>query len=135
MNRDLDSLRSCLENIIEAIDNVQLHTKGIPLEDLGMPDHFTAARAVVYELVLIGETLHRIQGHSPEFAEKYADLKLDAAYKMRNIMVHAYGVVDFCFVVDTVARDLPVMREKFVKELEALDADNGKAPASGKATR
>ena len=42
MNRDLDSLRSCLENIIEAIDNVRLHTKGIPLEDLGMPDHFTA---------------------------------------------------------------------------------------------
>ena len=122
MNRDLSSLRSCLENIIEAIDNVRLHTKGIPLQDINKPDHFTAARAVVYELVLIGETLHRIQEHSPGFAAKHGDLKFDAAYKMRNIMVHAYGMVDLDFVVDTIARELPVMRERFKGALADIDA-------------
>ena len=40
---------------------------------------------------------------------------------MCNIMIHAYVVVDLDFVVDTIAQDLPAMRERFVAELEKLE--------------
>ena len=121
MKRDLNNLQTCLENIIEAIDNIQYYTEGMTHDDFASDDNRMVRDAVVYNMSIIGETAHMVQKHHPEFAAAHAALHLEAAYRMRNIIFHSYAMVNAKYVWNTVVDDLPTMRESLAAALKTFE--------------
>jgi uncharacterized protein with HEPN domain len=65
--------------------------------------------AVIRNIEIIGEAARNIIKHYPEFAAAHKQLRLDAAYKMRNAVAHGYFAVDLEIVWSTLRADLPVL--------------------------
>lgn len=114
--RDSLSLRDYLEHIQQAIERIQRY-----LGDFNHAAFFANEEkqdAVIRNLEIIGEAAGNIQRHFPEFATRYPDLPLKAAYSTRNALAHGYFKVDLSIVWKTIERDLPPLA---IRVKEALD--------------
>lgn len=83
-------------------------------------------QAVVLNLMVIGETVNRLQVDDPDFLARHPTLPWTAMRGMRNRIAHGYFDIDMAIVWETVQRDLPAL----VAQLSSLRAIGGedKAP-------
>lgn len=104
---DLERLRDARDFCRYAQDNAG-GLSAEALADAKQPQH-----AALYNLAVVGETLHRVsvevKSFGPEIKWKeYADL--------RSFIIHAYWQIDFGIVADVVERELDIL----IAELDKL---------------
>lgn len=121
--RDELALRDYLEHIQQAIGRIQRYLADI--DHAAFVTNEEKQDAVIRNLEIIGEGAGNIQRHFPDFAIRFPDFPLKAAYGTRNALAHGYFKVDLDIVWRTVERDLPLLRTQVDGVLEALG--NGEA--------
>ncbi len=104
-----------LENILEAINNLQSYIKGMTYQEFAS-DRKTI-RASTYEIMVIGEAARYVPG---EIRKKYPLVPWEKMQSIRNVVVHEYFQVDTAILWQTITKNLPplvpVLQEILRKE-------------------
>jgi uncharacterized protein with HEPN domain len=117
--RDELALRDYLEHIQQAIGRIQRYLQDI--DHAGFLANEEKQDAVIRNLEIIGEAACNIQRHFPDFATKYPDFPLKAAYGTRNALAHGYFKIDLDVVWKTVERDLPELEVQVEEAIHSLN--------------
>jgi uncharacterized protein with HEPN domain len=104
-----------LEDMRRAIELLSQFTVGRKVDDYR--DDPMLASAVERQFEILGEALNRLLKLDPSFESRITDARRIVDF--RNILIHAYDVVDEQVVWDIVERKLPVFR----REVESLLAE------------
>jgi len=118
-HRDELALRDYLEHIQQAISRIQRYLQDI--DHAGFLANEEKQDAVIRNLEIIGEAACNIQRHFPDFATKYPDFPLKAAYGTRNALAHGYFKIDLDVVWKTVERDLPKLEVQVGEAIHSLN--------------
>jgi len=116
--RDELALVDYLEHIQQAIDRIQRYLSDI--DHAAFLANEEKQDAVIRNLEIIGEAAGNIQRHFPDFATKYPDFPLKAAYGTRNALAHGYFKIDLDVVWKTIERDLPMLDIQVRRVIQAL---------------
>ena len=103
-----------VEHVLEAIEKIELYLKGLTLETFSQNDMIFDA--VVREIMIIGEASNRI---TDDFQKQYTDIPWHKVISMRNVLIHDYFEVDKELVWETCKKNLPELKNIFVKILES----------------
>jgi uncharacterized protein with HEPN domain len=76
---------------------------------------------VIRNIEVIGEAGRNILKQFPEFAALHPELRLDAAYQMRNAVAHGYFKVDLEIVWATLENDLPELGRHIAALIAAFE--------------
>ena len=98
-------LAEYLEHILEAAEMVLARVGGLSKAEF-MADAW-GQRAVVMNLVIIGEASAKLLQKHRDFADRHPDLPWQTLRGMRNHMVHGYFRIDYDVVWQTIEVDLP----------------------------
>jgi uncharacterized protein with HEPN domain len=112
----LNRLRDYLSHIAEAIRRINSYTDKIDWNEFQQSK--ITQDAVIRNIEIIGEAGHNILKSFPDFSAAYPQLKLHAAYRMRNAVAHGYFAVDLQIVWSTISAELPGL----LKDVEVLMA-------------
>lgn len=108
-----------LSEMIDAVEAIKDFTHGMDKEDF-LSDAKTKS-AVVRQFEILGEAAKAI----PENIKALVtDLPWSRIAGMRDRLIHAYFIVDYKLVWDTVENELPLLKEKLEKlrsELKEVD--------------
>lgn len=104
-----------LEDMRRAMELLAQFTAGRKVEEY--VDDPMLASAVERQFEILGEALNRLLKLAPSFESRITDARRIVDF--RNILIHAYDVVDEQVVWDIVERKLPVLR----REVENLLAE------------
>lgn len=102
--------RSDLERIRDARDHAHHARRLVSDRDAGELDR-VARQAVLYDLVVIGETVNQI---APDLRGLAPHISWRQIVNMRNSIVHAYWQIDWEIILNVVAEELSAF-------LEAMD--------------
>ena len=116
--RDALALRDYLEHIQQAINRIQRYLSDI--DHAAFLVNEEKQDAVIRNLEVIGEAAGNIRRYFPDFASRYPDLPLNAAYGTRNVLAHGYFKIDLDVLWKTVERDLPLLAARIDEVLQAL---------------
>lgn len=97
-------LRESLEDILDAISEINSFVKGVTFEDF--LSNREKVLAVVKLLEIIGEATKKIPS---ELRKKYPEIPWSSVAGMRDILVHEYWQVDVEVVWQTIEESLPVL--------------------------
>lgn len=109
-----DEIRKYLYDILEAIENVDVHLNHERNFNSYMSS-LTIRRAIERELEIIGEATNRILKEAPEIQISYGRQIVD----LRNRVIHAYDAVDELIIWKVINRDLPVLNNEVQKLLDS----------------
>lgn len=104
-----------LGHIVESIEEVQNHTKGLSKKDF--LESILVQDAVFRRLEIIGEAVRNIPA---PLRKKYKDIPWEKIAGTRNILIHEYFGVDLDLVWLVVKKELPVLKRNIKKILEKL---------------
>jgi uncharacterized protein with HEPN domain len=99
--------RLYLLDIVEAADNVALHTAGLDRE--GFLGNVTARAAVLHELTVIGEGAARL---TEDFRSRHQEVPWAKIVAFRNFVVHEYFGLDWPIVWHTATDLVPVLHRQ-----------------------
>lgn len=108
MRRDLERL----QDVLEAIDRIQQHTRGRPKFDA---DPLVQVW-VIHHLEIIGEACRAL---SDELRGRHPEVPWAAIIGMRNILVHDYFGLNLDEVWSAAERDLPDLKQRILTILTA----------------
>ena len=97
-----------LQNILLAIDRIEQYLEGH--DEASFLRSNLVQDAVIRNLEVIGEGLHKIEKDEPAFHAAHSDLPWDEAYGMRNLLTNGYFEVRPEVVWSTVRESLPALR-------------------------
>ena len=104
-----------LEDILEAISNLQTYISGMTFEEFASDRKTMSAAA--YEIGIIGEAARHI---SDEDRKRYPQVPWAKMQAMRNVVVHEYFRIDAAILWQTITQNLPplvpVLQEILEKE-------------------
>ena len=109
MSSKPDSKR--IQDILSSIISIQKRLSGLDFEQFC--ENETVQKAVLYDLIIIGEAAKNI---SPETQQKAPDIPWQLMGDMRNIMAHEYFQVNLRLTWSTIKNNLP----KIVEPLQEL---------------
>jgi uncharacterized protein with HEPN domain len=110
-----DQVVDQLQNILLAVSHINQYLEGH--DKSSFLSNNLIQDAVIRNLEVIGEGLHKIEVDSPEFRAAHMDLPWDEAYGMRNLLIHGYFDVQPEIVWSTVTESLPALRKQLVEIL------------------
>ena len=96
-----------LQHILESIEAVEQHIKGLTKEDF-----FKSVKtqdAVIRRLEIIGEATKNLPN---DYKEAHPDVSWHKAMAMRNILIHEYFGIELNIVWDTATKTLPEFKEQ-----------------------
>ena len=104
-----------LSHIVQCIQNIENHTKNLTEEEF--LNNQLVKDAVLYNFAIMGEASNNIKVVDATFLEQYTYLKkvLSLAYRMRNVVIHAYLDVDYLLIWDTIKYKLPELKSLLAK--------------------
>lgn len=108
--------RTELERLRDARDfsqHAQGNAGGLSAEILA--DALQPQHAALYDLAVIGETLHRV---SAEVKSSSFDIKWKEFAELRNFIIHSYWQLDFEIIADVVETELDIL----INQLDRLIA-------------
>jgi uncharacterized protein with HEPN domain len=105
-------IQDYIEHIIEAIVRIEGYVKDYDA-DVFIEVNLVQD-AVIRNIEIIGEAASNIKSVDSSFLEKYPQLKLEQAYRMRNALAHGYYSVNLRTVWNTVKNDLPVLKQQML---------------------
>ncbi len=91
-----------LEDILEAIGNLQTYIQGMAFEEFAAD--IKTVRASAYEVGIIGEATRHIPD---EVRTRYPQVPWDKMQAIRNVVVHEYFRVDVAILWQTITQNLP----------------------------
>ncbi len=100
-----------LQHILESIDLIQKHTKGLKQEDFGKS--WPLVDASIRRIEIIGEAANKI---SSDFKNKHKEIPWRDIVGMRNVLIHEYFDIDENEVWKTIKKDLPKLK-KIIKKI------------------
>lgn len=103
-----------LEDILNSIEKIERYTSGIIFEDFSKNEMMIDA--TIRNLEIIGEAIRNIP---KGIKEKYPEVEWKEAIGFRNILIHNYFGVDLESIWDTINNDIPILKEKIIKVLNA----------------
>ena len=71
-------------------------------------DDVKTQSSVLYQIVIIGEAINRL---SPEFAQNYSQIPINAIRGMRNRVVHEYKEIDLEILWEVTQTSIPELLE------------------------
>jgi uncharacterized protein with HEPN domain len=102
-----------LEDIANAIHNIQEYTAGMSYEDF--KNNHMAIDAVIRNFEIIGEAAN----NSPHFMRhKYPDIEWIEAIGFRNVLIHDYFGIDVEAVWDTILNNIPSLQKAVLEAIE-----------------
>jgi len=112
------SLTVYLQHILESIERIESYVEGIALKDFEQASMIQDA--VVRNMEVMGEASHNIIKFFPEYTKANAHIPLVESYGMRCSLAHGYFDISEKIVWNTIQDDLPELKEKVFKSLNAL---------------
>jgi uncharacterized protein with HEPN domain len=109
------SWKERIEDILEAIREIQSFTRGISFEQFR--DDPKTLKAVALDFVVIGEAASRVPD---DVAAAHAEIAWSLMRGIRNRLVHDYFGIDPMILWDTIQNDLPPL----VEPLKRILADS-----------
>lgn len=100
-----------LQHILESIDLIEKHTKGIKKEDF--QKSWPLVDASIRRIEIIGEAANKI---TPDFKNKHKEIPWRDIVGMRNVLIHEYFDIDETEVWKTIKKDLPALK-KLIKKI------------------
>lgn len=94
--------RMRVDDILDAIANVERYTSGMSFEQFSADDK--TAGAVLWSFVIIGEAANRVPD---EVQARYPAIPWARMRGMRNVLIHDYPRVNLAIVWATARNDLP----------------------------
>ena len=91
-----------LEDIIESIEKIKEYTHNLTLEDF-LSDTKTKD-AVVKNFEIMGEVVARM---NTDFKTQHSKVIWKDLKDFRKILIHAYEIIDYALVWDTILNELP----------------------------
>jgi len=107
MSRDIDLY---LDDIIDAVENIQDYTSGIDYDDF--ISNRMCIDAVIKNLLVIGEAVKKIP---EEIRSKHPSVYWRNFAGLRDILIHAYFRIDDDILWDIVQNKLEDLREEVLK--------------------
>ena len=104
-----------LRHVLDEITFLLEHTRGLSFDDL-MEDA-VLQRACARSFEIMGEAVKHI---SNDFRRKHKEIDWRNIAGMRDKLIHDYFGVNLQLVWDVVDRDLPVLKQKIGRLLDAL---------------
>jgi uncharacterized protein with HEPN domain len=104
-----------LQDILTAIKNIQSQTANLNFNDF--EKNQTIVKAVLYDLIVIGEAAVRVD---PEIKERYNRIPWRLMGDLRNVVTHQYFEVNLTIIWNTIKRNLPPL----VNEIELILSEN-----------
>ena len=108
--------KASLIDIYEAGASIVQSTQGLALDELRLDS--TKLKAVLYDLIVIGEATKRL---SPEFRDRHSEMPWKKMAGLRDVVVHQYDGIDFDLLWEAIKMVLP----EVLKKLSLLIAANG----------
>ncbi|MEI7619955.1 MAG: HepT-like ribonuclease domain-containing protein [Candidatus Falkowbacteria bacterium] len=102
-----------LQHILESINLVQVHTKGVKQEDF--IKSWPLIDASIRRIEIIGEAANKI---SSDFKIKHKEIPWRDIIGMRNVLIHEYFDVDEVEVWKTIKKDLPKLKKLISQALK-----------------
>ena len=96
-----------LEDIIESIEKINTYTRGMAIADF-LADQKTKD-AVARNFEVMGEAVSRMNS---EFRSLHAHISWKDLKEFRNILIHAYEIIDYSLVWTTIQKELPTLYEQ-----------------------
>jgi uncharacterized protein with HEPN domain len=100
-----------LQDIIEAIENIDEYTLGLTLQDF-LYDRKTKD-AVARNFMIVGEAIARM---SSEFKSLHSEIEWKELKDFRNVLIHSYEIIDYSVVWDNIKEEMPPAYKK-IKDL------------------
>ena len=104
MQRDY---RTYLEDILEAINKIERYTDKLSFNDF--KNNELIVDGVVRNLEIIGEAVKKVPD---EIRMKYSDIEWSKIAGIRDILIHAYFIVDIEILWDVVKNKLPALKSE-----------------------
>ena len=108
--------RATLIDIYTAGASIVQSTQNLALDELRLDS--TKLKAVLYDLIVIGEATKRL---SPEFRDRHSEMPWKKMAGLRDVVVHQYDGIDFDLLWEAIKMVLP----EVLKKLSLLIAANG----------
>ena len=94
--------RTRLEDILEAIQNVQSYVRGMTFDEFA--SDMKTIKAAAFEIAVVGEAA----SHVPEDLQtRFPDIPWNKMVGMRNVVIHEYFRVDVQILWQTIVENLP----------------------------
>jgi uncharacterized protein with HEPN domain len=108
-----------IEDIIEAIGNIQSFTRGMSFEDFH--HDLKTIRACAFEISLMGEAARALP---EEVQRRFTQVPWEKMISIRNIVVHEYFRVDLEILWRTVTENIPEILPALETVLRELDSND-----------
>ena len=105
--------------VLEQIDELIEFYRGLD-EDMFLRDN-VRKDACLMKLLVIGEYSSKV---SVKQKDRFTEIEWQALRSTRNFFAHAYGLVTWTRVWETLERDIPKLREKLIKVIAILEKEN-----------
>lgn len=79
--------------------------------------------SVARRLSIIGEASSSLLKKYPEFCDNHPEISFRKISRMRNILIHEYGKVDWKIVWDTMNNDIPKLVDNISKIIDSMHCD------------
>jgi uncharacterized protein with HEPN domain len=106
-----------LQDILACCDAVTQFAQSRTVEDLRNDRYFRSATE--RELSVIGEAVTQLIKARPDLAGRITDVS--GIVRFRNILVHAYDIVDLARMWQSIQEDIPVLRAESLAILHELE--------------
>lgn len=123
MSKEDLTAKDFIGHILEAVERVLHYTKNMSREQF-FADTLTQD-AVIRNIEIIGEATNNLLEADPAILAKHPSIPFTEIYGMRNRIAHGYFAVSLAMVWDSVAEDIPELRQKMTKVLEELSEGDG----------
>ena len=108
-----------VEHILGAIERIEAYVSDV--DQSGFMSSTLVQDAIIRNFEVIGEAANKIRSVDPSFLQRYPDVRLDLAYRMRNALIHGYESVNLSVVWNTIQSDVPILKQ----QMNSLLRDGG----------
>ena len=107
-----------LEDILNAIEKIEIYTKELSFEDFCA--NSMAADAVIRNFEVIGEATNNVL---EKIKKKYPNVEWKEATGFRNVLIHDYFGIDLESVWDTIKNNIPSFKRHIAEVLKAEESE------------
>lgn len=111
MSIEIDRILTRVNDIYQAAIIVNKKLNNVSCEDLCDERNLELQAVIAWKLTIIGEASSVLLKKHPEFGKNFPEIDLLSCKRVRNLLVHEYGSVNWTMVFDTCKIIIPSIIE------------------------